>query len=211
MMHRLVFAAALAVCSATLALAGPTVLHVSPSGNDAWSGKLAAPNAAKTDGPLASLIGAREAIRKLKAAGPLTGPVEVRLRGGVYRPAAMLELGPQDSGSGTCPISYVAYPKETPVLSGGVPVNGFKPWRGKIVCADLPARLPAGTTFRSLFVDGERMIRAWQKLGFDKQSMVGDPQFVNPAKHDYRLKATSPALKLGFEQIGLSTVGPKRR
>ncbi|MHB8996686.1 MAG: right-handed parallel beta-helix repeat-containing protein [Armatimonadota bacterium] len=160
MMHRLVLAAALAVYSATLALAGPTVLYVSPSGSDAWSGKLAAPNDGKTDGPLASLVSARDAIRKLKATGPLTGPVEVRLRGGVYRPAAMLELEPQDSGSETCPISYVAYPKETPILSGGVLVSGFKPWRGKIVCADLPARLPAATTFRSLIVDGERMVRA---------------------------------------------------
>jgi len=63
--------------------AAPLVLTVSPTGNDAWSGKLAAPNAAKTDGPLASLAGARDAIRKLKAAGPLTQPVEVRMRGGV--------------------------------------------------------------------------------------------------------------------------------
>ena len=31
------------------------ILHASPQGNDAWSGKLAAPNAAKTDGPVASM------------------------------------------------------------------------------------------------------------------------------------------------------------
>ena len=48
----------------------PCVLYVSPSGNDAWSGKLATANAAKADGPLASLVAARDAIRKLKAAGP---------------------------------------------------------------------------------------------------------------------------------------------
>ena len=43
-------------------------LYVSPSGNDGWSGKLAAPNVAKTDGPLVSLVAAQEAIRELKAA-----------------------------------------------------------------------------------------------------------------------------------------------
>ena len=156
-MHRLVLAAAFAACSATLALAGPTVLCVSPSGNDAWSGRLALPNAAKTDGPLASLVGARDAIRKLKAAGPLTAPVEVRLRGGVYRPQEPLILEPQDSGTEQCPISYAYASKLFPTFSGGVPVTGFKPWRGQIVCADVPATLPY---FRSLFVDGERMIRA---------------------------------------------------
>lgn len=143
-----------------LVQAAPTVLYVAPSGNDAWSGKLAAPNATKTDGPLASLTGARDAIRKLKAAGPLTAPVEVRLRGGLYRPTEALALDPQDSGTATCPITYRAYPNETPILSGGVPISGFKPWQGKIVCAALPASLPEETYFRSLFVDGERMIRA---------------------------------------------------
>ncbi|MCE5237595.1 right-handed parallel beta-helix repeat-containing protein [bacterium] len=141
------------------ALAAPLVLTVSPAGRDSWSGKLAAPNAAKTDGPLASLAGAREAIRELKAAGPLTQPIQVRVRGGVYRPSEMLAFEPQDSGTEACPISYVAATGERPVLSGGVPVTGFRPWQGKIMVADVPAAL-RDVTFRSLFVDGERMIRA---------------------------------------------------
>lgn len=138
----------------------PFVLYVSPSGNDAWSGKFASANERKSDGPLASLVAARNAIRKLKAVGPLTAPVEVRLRGGVYRPQEILTLEPQDSGTEQCPITYVAYPNETPTVSGGVPITGFQSWRGQIVCADLPAGLPLETYFRSLFVDGERMFRA---------------------------------------------------
>jgi parallel beta-helix repeat protein len=142
------------------AAASPDVLYVSPSGNDAWSGKLADANAAQSDGPLASLVAARDAIRKLKAAGPLKAPVEVRLRGGIYRPPGMLAFEPQDSGTEQFPISYIACPDETPVIRGGVPITGFQPWRGQIVCADLPESLPSGTYFRSLFVDGQRMIRA---------------------------------------------------
>lgn len=142
------------------AASGPQVLYVSPNGNDAWSGKLAAPDAAQSDGPLASLAGARDAIRKLKAAGPLAAPIEVRVRGGIYRPQEMVTFQSQDSGTATCPISYVACAHETPVLSGGVPITGFKPWRGKIVCAELPASLPPDAYFRSLFVDGQRMVRA---------------------------------------------------
>ena len=142
------------------AAASPLTLYVSPNGNDAWSGRLAAPNAAKTDGPLASIAGARDAIRRLKAAGPLAAPVEVRLRRGTYRPTEMVAFEPQDSGSQGCPISYVAYPGETPTLSGGLPITGFKPYRGQIVCADLPTVRSGEWSFRSLFVDGERMIRA---------------------------------------------------
>jgi parallel beta-helix repeat protein len=159
-MSRLIAIATFLIGAALAAFADPTILYLSPSGNDAWSGKLAAPNAAKTDGPLASLVAARDAIRKLKAAGPLAAPVEVRLRGGVYRPAGMLGFLARDSGTERCPISYLAYPGEKPVLSGGVPVTGFTPWRGKIMVADLPASLPKDAYFRSLFVDGERMIRA---------------------------------------------------
>ena len=138
----------------------PCVLYVSPIGNDAWSGKLATANAAKSDGPLASLTAARDAIRRLKAAGPLMAPVEVHLRGGIYRPQEMLALEAQDSGTEQCPIAYVAFPGETPVISGGVPITGFRPWRGQIVCADLPDCLPPDTYFRSLFVVGQRAVRA---------------------------------------------------
>jgi len=42
---------------------GGTVMYVSTEGNDAWSGKLAQPNAQHSDGPFASLAAARDAIR----------------------------------------------------------------------------------------------------------------------------------------------------
>jgi len=50
----------------------------------------------------------------------------------------------------------------------------------------------------------------WQKRGHDTNSVVADPQFENVAKLDFRLKPTSPALKLGFKPIDLSTVGPRK-
>ena len=51
----------------------------------------------------------------------------------------------------------------------------------------------------------------WKSQGFDKESLIADPQFVDAKRHDYRLKPSSPALKLGFEPIDLSTVGPRQR
>jgi hypothetical protein len=49
----------------------------------------------------------------------------------------------------------------------------------------------------------------WQAKGQDKSSVVADPLFVNPSKADFRLQKGSPALKLGFEPIDTSTVGPR--
>jgi len=42
-----------------------SVFYVAPWGNDGWSGKQPEANAAKTDGPLATLQRAREELRKL--------------------------------------------------------------------------------------------------------------------------------------------------
>jgi hypothetical protein len=62
---------------------------------------------------------------------------------------------------------------------------------------------------------GKDAWEAWQKRGQDQGSVLADPQFVDPAKRDYRLKPESPALELGFRPIDLSTVGnyasPDRR
>src|SRR5512139_876823 len=62
--------------------AAPVILHVAPDGNDAWRGELAQPNRDKTDGPLASLAGAREAIRKRKERGLHDVPVRVQVATG---------------------------------------------------------------------------------------------------------------------------------
>lgn len=49
----------------------------------------------------------------------------------------------------------------------------------------------------------------WLEAGHDRNSVVADPLFVNPAKDDYRLKPESPAWKLGFQQIPVEKIGPK--
>ena len=85
-----------------------TLFYVSRLGSDQWSGTLPEPNAAKTDGPLASLTAARNAVRGLKKQGVLTRPIDVCIHGGTYDLENGLLLTAEDSGSEACPITYRA-------------------------------------------------------------------------------------------------------
>ncbi len=135
--------------------------YVSPEGNDAWSGRLAAPNSERTDGPFATLERARDAVRDLKR--NLVAPRDIRvvLRGGVYRIDRTVVFGPEDSGRGGMRIIYAAYPGEKPVISGARVLSGWQPVEGgPLWRASLPS-LPTGKQeFRQLFVNGRRAIPA---------------------------------------------------
>src|SRR5688572_28070765 len=71
------------------------------------------------NGPLKSLAEARDAIRALKAKGPLREPVRVVIAGGTYYMTEPVLFTPQDSGSAQAPISYEASPNVKPIISGG--------------------------------------------------------------------------------------------
>ncbi len=54
----------------------------------------------------------------------------------------------------------------------------------------------------------------WRERGFDRDSLVGAPLFIDPASGDYRVAEGSPALKLGFENFPMDRFGvtkPKLR
>jgi hypothetical protein len=50
----------------------------------------------------------------------------------------------------------------------------------------------------------------WRARGHDQHSIIADPLFVAPDKNDFTIRKNSPALKLGFEPIDLSQVGPRK-
>ncbi len=54
---------------------------------------------------------------------------------------------------------------------------------------------------------GKATFSEWKARGHDQHSLITDPLFVDAGKFDLRLKPESPAVKLGFQQIDLSTVG----
>ncbi len=134
---------------------GETMLYVSPQGNDAWSGSFDAPLENGSDGPLASLEGARDRIRALRAGGKeFSGPVRVFVRQGVYHLSQPFVLTPGDSGSWKSPISYEAYPGERPVFTGGKRITKWR-MEGDRWVAEIPEVVDQGWNFYTLWVNGE--------------------------------------------------------
>ena len=104
------------------------LLYVSTAGSDAWTGTRAKPNRAKTDGPFATLIRARDEIRRLKAATGLPeGGVTVEILGGRHEITEPLVLTAADSGTETSPIVYRGQRVGETQISGGTFVTGWQP------------------------------------------------------------------------------------
>lgn len=51
--------------------------------------------------------------------------------------------------------------------------------------------------------------RLWQSSGFDKNSLIADPKFMNPGDDNYMPSNASPAKQLGFEDIPFDKIGLK--
>ncbi|NQT86793.1 right-handed parallel beta-helix repeat-containing protein [bacterium] len=177
-------------CLGLAAVAHATTLQVSP------------------DGPLTSLQAARDAIRALKAKGPLTEPVRVIVADGVYRMAEPLIFTPQDSGTAKRPVTYVAAPGAKPVFSGGRPIAGWMPRKSGLWVARLPKGFPR---FEQLYVKGRRAIRAREPDKFayhmarpvtrGVDPLTGKP--ANLANRAFRAEAdhAAPLLRIPAEQI----------
>lgn len=118
-------------------LAAKLTLYVAPTGNDAWSGRL--PAASANDGPLATLEGARDAIRELKRSGGIPyGGVDVYVHPGVYVLDRAFVLTTEDSGTAAAPIRYIAANGGETRLIGGRFVDALQPVSDDAVRARLP-------------------------------------------------------------------------
>ncbi|MEE4188355.1 MAG: hypothetical protein V2I76_07900, partial [Roseobacter sp.] len=133
------------------AAADPIWIHVAPAGDDAADGSRAK--------PVASLIGARDTVRRLRAAGQ-AGPVRVLVADGTYRVAEPLVLTPEDGGSAEAPVRYEAAPGAKPVFSGGRKITGFRRGENGLWVADVPGVAAGKWYFEQLWIDGRRARRA---------------------------------------------------
>ena len=144
-------------------------IFVSPGGNDSWSGSIAEPNAQNSNGPVATLERARDLVRALKLhQGNEAKPIHIFIRGGNYFLSQPLTLGPEDSGTPQAAITWTAYEKERPIISGGrqikgwtkTAINGREAWMAK-----LPEDQPPGV-FIKLWCNGKLLSRArWPHKG----------------------------------------------
>jgi hypothetical protein len=150
--------ALLGVAPVTVASPAPVAIYVATNGNDGWSGRLAVPNEPRTDGPLASLAGARDRLRG-RSAEVRNQPAQVLVRGGTYCLREPLVLEPQDSGTVEAPVVYAAFKDEKPVFTGGIAIGGFHQ-TGDLWETTIPEVKAGRWYFRQLFVNGQRRTRA---------------------------------------------------
>jgi parallel beta-helix repeat protein len=155
----------------TAALLGATEIHVAP-GKPTGNGTAKAPY-----GTLAQAqMGAREALARGER-------VTVILHGGTYFPEAGLAFTAADSGTAEQPVVWRAAEGETPVLSGGTPITGWRRGENGLWTAGVPdAR---DLAFDQLFVDGARAIRARHPNLNTEQPSLGEFLFARmPAGWD---------------------------
>lgn len=132
--------------------ARPREFHVTADGDAGGDGTSAR--------PFSTLSQARDAIRALKGAGPLRQPIDIVVHGGTYDFDEPLRLGPQDSGTAACPITYRSNSDDPAILSAGKRISGN--WRREhngiwhIDLEDASAKAASPWRFRQLFVNGER-------------------------------------------------------
>jgi len=134
--------------------------YVAPNGNDYWTGRIPKANAGHTDGPLVSLAGARDAIRRWKHNGAADEAITVFIADGRYDLAGPLELDASDSGSGNAPITYSAVKGAHPVFSGGRRLHGWEPGTNQIWRTHLEDVAAGRWYFEQLWVNDHRATRA---------------------------------------------------
>ncbi len=152
--------AVFALCCADTDARQTITFYVSPQGSDAWSGRRQSANASRTDGPLATLKGARDAIRRLRAQGQMHAPVQVLFADGVYPLAEPVTFSPEDSGTRENPITYRAMPGAKPIFDGGRRITGFRQTKDGLWIASIPEVSAGKWYFEQLWVNGRRATRA---------------------------------------------------
>jgi len=160
--------------------------YVSPTGNDQWSGRLADANADATDGPLATIHAAVDAVRDLKQQDPdRDRPIVVALRGGTYYLDRPVAFGPEDSGTQQAPVIYRAYEDERPVLSGGVAIDGWSVGEDGRWRVDLKDVKDGKWSFSQLFVGDQRRFRPrLPKQGYYRIAKEMEPSEKATNGHD---------------------------
>jgi len=177
---------------------------VSPEGDDGASGRRPSPQTGGRDGPFATLLRARDEVRRLRRGGLPAGGVEVRLLAGTHRLGETFCLTEEDAGTPEAPILYAAEPAAEVRLTGGRDICGFEPVRdpevlrrldpvaaSHVLCADLRSQgiedfgrltsrghgRPAAPSALEVFFQDRRMpLARWPNEGWARIAEGEDPE-----------------------------------
>ncbi|MDA3961136.1 MAG: right-handed parallel beta-helix repeat-containing protein [Planctomycetota bacterium] len=159
-------------------------IYLSPTGNDAWSGRIPEPNSTGDDGPKASIDAALQHLRgyltppRKPARDPeqsiamIDGPVTIHLRAGRYEIAKPIHL----RGSDRIPLCIQSYHGEQAVIDGGSAITDWQETSANgVPCwvADVPGLADGSWPFKQLFVNGQRATTA--RLPKTGSYVVADP------------------------------------
>jgi hypothetical protein len=152
-------------------------IWVSPSGSDG--------NPGTKEAPLATISAALRKAREIRRLGDPTATegIHIILRGGEYIQSEPLFIRPEDAGTATSPTVIEAADGENPVVSGGVALQGWKKLsavvpglpevaRGKVYEADAPVIGGHVLSFRQLWVNGSKAVRAKETNDDDQMERI---------------------------------------
>ncbi|WP_223552212.1 right-handed parallel beta-helix repeat-containing protein [Aestuariivivens sp. NBU2969] len=125
---------------------------VAPDGNDL--------NPGTKEKPLATLTGARNAVRAYRQNHDLNLLIEVVIRDGMYEMKEPFVLQPEDGGTMLHPIVYRAEQGSKPVFSGGKKICGFRVNKNGAWVTNIPECLYYNWRFDQLYVNGRRAVLA---------------------------------------------------
>jgi hypothetical protein len=150
-------------------------IWVSPGGSDR--------NPGTADQPMATVGAALRHARELRRISMVKEGIHIMVKGGVYPLEDPLFIRPEDSGTDESPTIIEAAPGERPVLSGGLPIQGWRkvtdPPKGlpaaaaaQVWEADAPRPEERPLLFRQLWVNGIKAVRARETNGDDEMNRI---------------------------------------
>jgi hypothetical protein len=152
-------------------------LYVSPNGSDT--------NPGTEEKPFKTIVKAQETLRAAKP--EKEGDKEVILLPGTYWLTEPLRFAPEDAGTIHGSYHQVFYEGRDAVISGGREIRGFTPLEDGIVTADIPEAKSGEWTFRDLYVNDVRAVRArFPNEGYLRVAQTGEDRrtnfFFNPGE-----------------------------
>ncbi len=145
--------------------------YIAPNGRDS--------NPGTKEKPFASLIGARNAARKLKREPPQNKNIVIHIAEGAYMMDEPLVLNPNDGGTKNHSVIYQAEKGKTPIFSGGKQITGFKVNNNGIWEVQIPNIKNQRWKFDQLYVNGNRAVLArTPNKGFLKIDQINENVLV---------------------------------